>query len=94
MNKTGVDLALALDRDGPSRFADELVQNQFVGCSRDVDPTWDAVRFHSGSSVDGVSPYVVLELVGPDDATYNGPRADANTEIDMLPRTRTYRREL
>src|SRR5919109_1680026 len=54
-----VHLALPLDGDRPPRLAHELVVEQLLRGTRDLDPPRGPVRLHAASSVHGVAPEVV-----------------------------------
>src|SRR5215831_11386305 len=52
----GLDLAFSLERDRPSPLADELVLEQFLRRSGDLDPAWGPVGLHATRRVHRVAP--------------------------------------
>src|SRR5688500_14529485 len=69
----GLHLALPLDVDRPPSPAGELVLQQLVRRSRDLDLTWGAVRFHAARRVHGIAPEVVEEALRADHAGGDRP---------------------
>src|SRR5262249_25365637 len=61
-------LALALDRDPAPRLALELVGEQLVRRTGDLDPPGRSVGLHTARRVHGVAPEVVQEALAADHA--------------------------
>jgi hypothetical protein len=64
----GLYLTLALDRDRPPGLVHELVPEQFLRRSGDLNPPRRPVGFHPTRGVHGIAPEVVQEALAADHA--------------------------
>src|SRR5919198_1170006 len=67
----GLYLPFALDRDRPPWLADELVPEQLLRRSGDLDPARGPVGLHPTRGVHGIAPKVVQEPLPADHAGHN-----------------------
>src|SRR6476660_1979669 len=74
-------VALALDRDGSARLADELVLDQLLRGSGDLDAVGRPLRLHAARGIDRVTPQVIQEALAADDAGNDGTRVDADPKL-------------
>src|SRR5262249_25685532 len=75
-------LPLALHRDGPPRLVDDLVIEQLLGRSRDLDPSRGPLRLHAAGSVYGVAPEVVEKPLPADHAGHDRSRVDPDPKLE------------
>src|ERR1700733_12044664 len=74
----------ALQLDGPSGFAVELVLDQVVGAAGDLDGPARALGFHTARQIHGRAPEIVDELLAADDAGHHRAGVDANAERELV----------
>src|ERR1700756_4755472 len=83
VQQPGFDFALALDLDHAAGFELVTVLEAFVDGARDLNLSGHAGRLHAACEVYGVSPEVVDEFGGSDNAGDNGTGVDADAKLEV-----------